>query len=577
MLKHMSNKNTKYVIVTGGVLSGIGKGITAASIGALLNCVGQKVTVQKLEPYFNVDSGTLNPREHGECFVTADGKETDLDLGHYERFIGENLNKNCVMLSGGLFTEMLSRERNGFYEGKNVQLVPHLTNLIQEKILEASKNSDVHIMEIGGTVGDYEALSYIEAVRELSARVGRENCIFVHVAYVPFLKVSQEFKTKPLQNSVRDLREYGIVPNLIVARTEEIPRNIYIEKKVAPFVGVSQEQIIVLPNSDTIYRVPETLHEKKIHKYIFDKFRIKFSEKDFSKKMKEKWGKVVELFEKSKTSQEVKIAIVAKYLDNADSYYSVLESLKVAAWHSETKLSYDWVDAEKLENKSEKEVEKNLENYDGILVPGGFGSRGVEGKILAAQFALQNKIPYLGLCLGLQVATIGAARIGGVKNANSEEFDKEARNKNRNVVYIMNDQIGKENTGGTMRLGTYACKVLKNTLAYKTFRKDKIEERHRHRFEVNQKFIEEINAGGLSISGTSPDGKLVELVEANPKIEHPFFLATQSHPEFLSRPWQPHPMFLEFIKTSKEIAEIKSKNISVPNLKISNKTKLANK
>lgn len=572
----MSNKNTKYVIVTGGVLSGIGKGITAASLGALLNCVGKKVTVQKLEPYFNVDSGTLNPREHGECFVTADGKETDLDLGHYERFIGENLNKNCVRLSGGLFTEMLNRERNGFYEGKNVQLVPHLTNLIQEKILEAAKNSDVHIMEIGGTVGDYEALSYIEAVRELSAKVGRENCIFVHVAYVPFLKVSQEFKTKPLQNSVRDLREYGIVPDLIVARTEEIPKNIYIEKKVAPFVGVAQDQIIVLPNADTIYRVPETLLEKNIHTFIFNKFKIKFSEKDFAKKMKEKWGKVIRLFEQSQNSPEVKIAIVAKYLDNADSYYSVLESLKIAAWHSDTKFSYDWVDAEKLENKNQKEVAEILQNYSGILVPGGFGNRGVEGKILAAQFALQNKIPYIGLCLGLQVATIGTARIGGLKNANSEEFDKQARAKNRNVVYIMNDQIGKENTGGTMRLGTYTCKILKNTLAYKTFGKEKIEERHRHRFEVNQSFLKEINSGGLIISGTSPDGKLVELVEAEKGLEHPFFLATQSHPEFLSRPWQPHPMFLEFIKASKKKVEEKTKDNFIQNLKISDKSKIAN-
>jgi CTP synthase len=541
----MSSKNTKYVIVTGGVLSGIGKGITAASIGALLNCVGKKVTVQKLEPYFNVDSGTLNPREHGECFVTADGKETDLDLGHYERFIGENLNKNCVMLSGGLFTEMLERERKGFYEGKNVQLVPHLTNLIQEKILEASKNSDVHIMEIGGTVGDYEALSYIEAVRELSAKVGRENCIYVHVAYVPFLKVSQEFKTKPLQNSVRDLREYGIVPDLIVARTEEVPRNIYIEKKVAPFVGVPQEQIIVLPNADTIYRVPQTLHEKNIRKYIFDKFKIKFSEKDFAKKMKEKWGTVIKLFEKSKTGQPVNIAIVAKYLDNSDSYYSVLESLKIAAWHSGVNFSYEWVDAEKV---NEKNANVMLGKADGILVPGGFGSRGVEGKIVAAQFALKNKIPYLGLCLGLQVAVIGAARLGGVKQANSEEFDKKARDKNTNVVYIMNGQEGKENTGGTMRLGTYVCKIDKKSLAFKTFGKEKIEERHRHRYEVNQSFLAEINKGGLIFSGTSPDGKLVELVEADSKVGHPFFLATQSHPEFLCRPWQPHPMFLEFVK-----------------------------
>jgi CTP synthase len=548
----MSSKNTKYVVVTGGVLSGIGKGITAASLGALLNCVGKKVSVQKLEPYFNVDSGTLNPREHGECFVTADGKETDLDLGHYERFIGEDLDKNCVMLSGGLFTEMLARERNGFYQGKNVQLVPHLTNLIQEKILEASKDSDVHIMEIGGTVGDYEALSYIEAVRELSQKVGRDNCLFVHVAFVPFLKVSQEFKTKPLQNSVRDLREYGIVPDIIVARTEEVPNNLYIEKKVAPFVGVPIEQIIVLPNADTIYRVPETLHEKKIHKYIFDKFRIKFGEKDFSKKMKEKWGSVLGLFEKSKNQKEVCVGIVAKYLDNADSYYSVIESLKIGAWHSGVKLKYDWVDAEKI---------GDLGQYDGILVPGGFGSRGIEGKISAAQYALTNKVPYLGLCLGLQVATIGAARLGGLKDANSEEFVTSPQPPFKggatsttfsNVIYIMEDQKGKVGTGGTMRLGNQNCFVKENTLAKKVFGKREIVERHRHRFEVNRKFEKYFEKGGVVVSGTSKDEKLVELIEAHPDLQHPFYLATQSHPEFLSRPWKPHPMFLGFVNACKE-------------------------
>ncbi len=537
------SKKTKYVIVTGGVLSGIGKGITAASIGALLNCANKKVTVQKLEPYLNVDSGTLSPAEHGECFVTADGKETDLDLGHYERFIGAELNKDCVLLSGGLFKELLERERAGKYLGKNVQLVPHLTNLIKEKILEAAAKSDCHILELGGTVGDYEALSFIEAVRELASDVGRENVIFVHVAYVPFLETSQEFKTKPLQNSVRDLREYGIVPDLIVARCERVPKNNYIEKKVAPFVGVKEEQIIVLPNADTIYRVPVTLYEKQIHKFIFSKFKFKVVEKDFEKKMQEKWYKVLDLFTKSKASKkEIHIGIVAKYLDNADTYYSVIESLKIAAWHSGVSLKYDWVDAESLEGKKEGEIKKVLEKYCGVLVPGGFGKRGVEGKIGAANFALENKTPYLGLCLGLQVAVIAAARRGGLKNANSEEFS----DTNENVVYIMNDQIGKENTGGTMRLGTYKCFIEKESLAAKVFGKIEAEERHRHRYEVNRSFEENFNKGGVVVSGTSKDGKLVELVES--KDKNTFFLATQSHPEFLSRPWSPHPMFSGFIK-----------------------------
>ncbi len=528
----MKKSSSKYVIVTGGVLSGIGKGITAASIGALLNCADLKVTVQKLEPYLNVDSGTLSPAEHGECFVTADGKETDLDLGHYERFIGRDLDKNCVLLSGALMQELLQRERDGKYLGKNVQLVPHLTNLIQEKILEASKNSDVHIMELGGTVGDYEALSFIEAVRELSSRVGRENCVFVHVAYVPFLKVSQEFKTKPLQNSVRDLREYGIVPDFIMARCEETPKNNYIEKKVAPFVGVPEEQIIVLPNADTIYRVPITLYEKKVGKIILDKFKFK------QKINISNWKKVLDLATK-KNNKKVLIGIVAKYLDNADSYYSVIESLKIASWHAGIEMNYEWVDAEKINTKNSKSI---LEKYDGVLVPGGFGERGIEGKISSAQYALENKIPYLGLCLGLQVAVMGASRLGGLNNANSEEFSKTLEN----TIYIMPDQVGKVGTGGSMRLGTFSCKITPNTLAHKTFKKLEVQERHRHRFEVNRKFEDYFNKGGVKVSGTSLDNKLVELVEAvDPK--HPFFFATQSHPEFLSRPWQPHPMFLEFI------------------------------
>lgn len=558
-IKKESKVLTKFVIVTGGVLSGIGKGITAASLGALLNCSDNsnkktlKITAQKLDHYLNVDAGTLNPSEHGECFVTADGAETDLDLGHYERFLGVELNKNSITISGRLMQELTERERAGKYLGKTIQLVPHLTNLIQEKILLSSAGSDIHILEIGGTVGDYEALGAIEAVRELAQKVGRENFVFMHVAYVPFLEVSQEFKTKPLQNSVRDLREYGIVPDIIIARTERVPSNGYIEKKVSLFCGVDTENVVVLPNSDTIYRVPLSLHDKKIGNFVLDKFKIKYNQKTFEKNISDKWEKVVSLVEKSKgLVDQVRIAVVAKYLDNADSYYSVIESLKIAAWHSGVRLSYDWVNAETLENKNEKEVKEILEKFDGILVPGGFGNRGIEGKILASQFALQNKIPYLGLCLGLQVAVIGATRFGGIKNANSEEFDKNSREKNTNAIYIMNDQVGKEETGGTMRLGTYKCFIQKNTLAHKVFGKGEIDERHRHRYEVNRKFEENFNKGGLIVSGTSKDGKLVELIETDKNLQHPYFLATQSHPEFLSRPWAAHPMFLEFVKAAKK-------------------------
>jgi CTP synthase len=536
----MSKKQTSYVFVTGGVLSGIGKGITAASLGALFNCAGLKVSMQKLEPYLSVDSGMLSPAEHGECFVTADGKETDLDLGHYERFTGVNTNKNTLTISGVLYQELFKREREGKYLGKTIMVIPQLTGLVQEKIIEQGKDSDIHIVEIGGTVGDFESVALIEAVSQMASRIGWSNFLFVHVGYVPFLGVSQEFKTKPLQNSVRDLRDFGIIPKIVIARTEVVPQNNYIEKKSAPYLGIPEEQVVVLPNADTIYRVPITLHEKGIGKYILDRFGFKNKKVDISR-----WKKVVNLLEKSKQAErQVKIGVVAKYLDNADSYYSVIESLKIAAWHSGVNLKYDWVSAEELEKKG---AEKILKNYDGILVPGGFGNRGIEGKIKAAQYALENKVPYLGLCLGLQVAVIGASRLGGLKNANSEEFKKN----DENVVYIMEDQKGKEETGGTMRLGTYKCHILKGTKALKVFGKKEIEERHRHRFEVNRKFENFFSKGGVKVSGTSKDGKLVELVEAvDPK--HPFFLATQSHPEFLSRPWSPHPLFLEFIKACKK-------------------------
>lgn len=545
----MRSNKTSYVFVTGGVLSGIGKGITAASLGALFNCAGLKVTAQKMDPYLNVDPGTMNPAEHGEVFVTEDGVETDLDLGHYERFIGTNLNINSTVVSGSLFTELLKREREGKYLGKTVQLVPHLTNLIQEKIIEASKDSDIHIVEIGGTIGDYEALSFVEAVRIFSEKVGRENCLFVHVAFVPFLEVSKEFKTKPLQNSVRDLRNFGLTADIIIARTEKDPNekeSEYIEKKIALFCGVPENQVVVMPNADTIYRVPVLLQSKGIAEIALNKFKLKYNKPAFAKAMAGKWKEVLKVFEKAHDEKvpKVRIGIVAKYLHNADSYYSVIESLRIASWYAGVKMKYDWVSAEELEGKNSK---IKLEDYDGILVPGGFGNRGVEGKILAAQTALTKNIPYLGLCLGLQVATIGAARLGGLKNGNSEEFVKN----NENIIYIMEDQKGKVGTGGTMRLGTYKCHITKGSLAEKVFGKKEIDERHRHRFEVNRKFEEFYSKGGVKVSGTSKDGKLVELVEAtDPK--HPFFLATQSHPEFLTRPWKPHPMFLEFLKACRK-------------------------
>lgn len=531
----MVTGNRRYIFVTGGVLSGVGKGITAASIGALLKARGIRVSIQKCDPYLNVDAGTLNPAEHGECFVTKDGAETDLDLGHYERFLDEELTQDAATLSGRLLRDLIASERNGELLGKTVQLVPHLTDSIQREIEKSGGDTDVHIVEIGGTVGDYEGLAFIEAIREFATRVGRENCAYVHVVYVPYLAASKEFKTKPAQNAVRDLRGFGISPDIIVARADNVPPE-SVAEKLAMFSGVSSDAVITLPNADTVYRVPLTLEEYGVGELLQSKLNLPKKKADMSL-----WHSVV----KNATNtykKTVKIGIVAKYLDNEDTYFSVVESLKIAAWSQKVKLEYTWVSAERLERVGTDE----LAEYDGILVPGGFGTRGVEGKIAAAAYALENNVPYLGICLGLQVAVIAAARRGGVIEATSAEVNPKVA---QDVVYIMPDQRGKEATGGTMRLGDYDCVLAKDSLAEKVYGSKKIVERHRHRYEVNRAFEKEILAGGIKISGTSPDGKLVEMVEA---INHPYFIATQAHPEFKSRPGRVHPLFEGLIKAHKK-------------------------
>ena len=518
--------NTKYIFVTGGVISGVGKGIMAASIGAILKAKGLKVSMQKCDPYFNVDAGLLNPREHGECFVTRDGAETDLDLGHYERFLDEEMTGDSIWTSGKLYKKLIDDERAGKFGGKSVQLVPHVTGLVQQTFLDNAKHfgSDVHIVEIGGTIGDLEGPHFVEAIREFGTKVGRENCLYVHVCYVPWLSTSQEFKTKPAQNSLRDLRELGIIPDMVVARmdVDRVIKAPQIAKKLATFCAVSEDAVVLMPDAKSVYEVPLNAVKGGVLAPL-ERF-IDHGDPDMSQ-----WEELMRNIE-SNSGKEVKIGLVAKYIDNTDTYLSVTEALKAAAWKVGAKLNTIWIDAEKA-------TEEDFANVDGIVVPGGFGVRGVEGKIAAGKYCLEHNKPYLGLCLGLQTAVIAAARRGGVENANSEEFDAPA---GANVVYIMEGQKGKESTGGTMRLGDCLAVLTKGSKTAKLYGAEKVVERHRHRYEVNQKFLKEIEKGGLVVSGVSPDGKLVEFVEA-PNCD--FFIATQAHPEFKSRPYRAHPLF----------------------------------
>ena len=529
----MSSKATKYVFVTGGVLSGLGKGITAASIGKLLKSRGLSVNLQKCDPYLNVDAGLLNPREHGECFVTKDGAETDLDLGHYERFIDEELTGSSSLMSGRVLLKLIQDERAGKFEGDDVQIIPHVTRAIQEWIIEAGKGFDVHIVEIGGTVGDYESLSFVEAIRELGITVGLENCIYVHVVYLPYLNASNETKTKPAQNSVRELRGLGISPDILVGRSEDLASQAA-KTKLSLFSGVPENAIALLPNATSIYSVPLTLEDTGITDVITNKLKLKSS-----KPKLDDWRKVVKLAT-AKHDRKLKIGFVAKYMDNSDTYMSVLEALKAAAWHNNVGLDISWLDAADFDSDPSK-AQKELQKYDGILVPGGFGKRGLEGKIAAAQYALDSKKPYLGLCLGMQVAVIAAARNAGLKQATTFELDPKSKDM---VINTMADQSDKLNTGGTMRLGNYPCVLDKQSIAAKLYGTTKIIERHRHRGECNNKYISDFQSWGIKASGINPDNNLVEIIEA---IDHPYFVACQFHPEFKSRPNRPHPLFMGFI------------------------------
>ncbi|HET9721653.1 MAG TPA: CTP synthase [Candidatus Saccharimonadales bacterium] len=525
--------NTKYVFVTGGVLSGVGKGITAASIGTILKARGLSVNIQKCDPYLNVDAGLLNPAEHGECFVTHDGAETDLDVGHYERFLDVDLNQSSSLMTGRVLQEVIRDERAGKYRGKTVQIIPHVTNHIQNTIEQTGKGFDVHIIEIGGTVGDIESLNFLEAIREMGLRLGAQNCVFVHVVYVPFLGTSQEFKTKPAQNSVHALRGLGIVPDILIARSETKPSK-SVPQKLSIFTGVPANSIALMPNAETIYQVPLTLEESGIGKAIASQLGLPPRQPDLAG-----WERLIKSATK-KYRKICRIGIIAKYVDNQDTYMCVFEALRAAGWASEVNLELVWVNAEELEKSDDPAA--TLASLDGLVVPGGFGERGLEGKIKAAIYSLDNKTPYLGLCLGLQMAVIAAARRSGLKDATTVELNPVAQHK---VIDYMADQADVKNTGGTMRLGDYPTVLSQGSKARKAYGQENIVERHRHRCECNNDYRDQYQSWGIQASGLSPDGRLVEIIEA---IDHPYFLATQAHPEFRSRPNRPHPLFTGFIK-----------------------------
>jgi CTP synthase len=523
---------TKYIFVTGGVLSGLGKGITAASIANLLKSRGLKVNLQKCDPYLNVDAGMLNPREHGECFVTKDGAETDLDLGHYERFLDEELTQTSSLMQGRVLLKVIEDERHGKYQGETVQIVPHVMTAVQDFIKEASQGFDVHIAEIGGTVGDLESQSFIEAIREFGLKVGRENCLYVHVVYLPYLGASHETKTKPAQNAVRELRGMGITPDVLVARSEQ-PAGDHAISKLSMFSGVEPEAIALLPNAPSIYQVPLTLEDAGIADVICRKLELKTKKAEL-----EPWREMVERSMK-KYDRTVKVGIIAKYMDNEDTYLCVFEALRAAGWWGKVNVEIKWIDAEALGKKDD--ISADMKAVDGIVITGGFGSRGVEGKIKAAQYAMKYKLPCLGLCYGLQMSVIAAARTAGLADANTTEVNSDTSHP---VITTMADQKGRENTGGTMRLGDYPCVVAKGSKAAEVYGTAKVVERHRHRYECNNDYRDQYESWGIRASGLSPDGNLVEMIEA---IDHPFFMASQFHPEFKSRPNHPHPMFIGFV------------------------------
>ena len=532
--------NTKYVFVTGGVVSGLGKGITAASLGRLLKNRGYKVTIQKFDPYLNVDPGTMSPYEHGEVFVTNDGAETDLDLGHYERFIDENLTKNSSVTMGKVYLSVLEKERRGDYLGKTVQVIPHVTNEIKEKIYSFEDTDvDIVITEVGGTVGDIEGLSIIEAIRQVGLEKNKEDVLYVHVTLLPYISGSNEIKSKPTQHSVKELQSLGIQPDILVCRAEqEIPENI--REKLALFCNVRKSSVIQNKTADCLYAVPLMLEKEGLAREACNHLRLDSFVPDNSK-----WEEMVENIRTIKPEDKVKVAIVGKYVKLEDSYISVVESLQHAGFVNKVKVEIDMVDSETIVAENVKE---KLSKYDAIVVPGGFGNRGIEGMIETIKYAREEKVPFLGICLGMQMTVVEYARnVLGLKDANSAEFSKTSENP---VIHIMETQKDIKKKGGTMRLGSYPCVIKTGSLAEEVYGVSKIDERHRHRFEYNNKYKERLENAGLICSGTSPDGSLVEIVELEPKV-HPYFIAGQFHPELKSRPNRPAPLFVGLIKAAK--------------------------
>ncbi len=533
----------KYVFVTGGVVSSLGKGITAASLGTILKARGLRVSMQKLDPYLNVDPGTMSPYQHGEVFVTDDGAETDLDLGHYERFVDVSLSKGSNVTTGKIYSSVIAKERRGDYLGGTVQVIPHITNEIKERILRLAEDEaprpDVVIVEVGGTVGDIESLPFIEAIRQLKNDVGRRNICYIHLTLVPYVRASEEYKSKPTQHSVNTLRSIGIQPDVIVARSE-LPIAQGLKDKIALFGDVEKRAVVNVPDAKTIYAVPLMLEEAGMGSYVCEVLGIEAAEPDLRT-----WQTLVERITTPKPP--VRIAVVGKYVQMPDAYISVTESLRHAAVHVGVDPQLEWVNSEELEAGGLE----SLEGVAGIVVPGGFGHRGIEGKLLAARLARQRKIPYLGLCLGMQCAVIDLAREAlGSDDANSTEFNAFTPHP---VIDLLPEQRDIDDKGGTMRLGVYPCRLEEGTRAFAAYGEPVVYERHRHRFEFNNHYRDALAAAGMVFSGTSPNGRLVEVIELR---DHPFFVASQFHPEFRSRPNVPHPLFRDFIRAAAERAGV---------------------
>ncbi|MBR4909088.1 MAG: CTP synthase [Acidaminococcaceae bacterium] len=528
---------TKYIFVTGGVVSSLGKGITAASLGRLLKSRGYKVTVQKFDPYINIDPGTMSPYQHGEVFVTDDGAETDLDLGHYERFIDINLSKSSNVTTGKIYQSVITKERRGDYLGGTVQVIPHITNEIKSRVFRVgnNENADFVITEIGGTVGDIESLPFLEAIRQVKKDVGKNDVLYIHVTLVPYIGAAGELKTKPTQHSVKELRSIGITPDILVCRSEH-PMSEDMIAKLAMFCDVDKEAVIQNLTAKSIYEVPELLEKQHMDDIVLKKLDMPLKEKDMSG-----WHDMVARILKH-YDRKVTIAVAGKYVELQDAYISITESLKHAALHNEAELDIRWVNAEKIEALGTN-LDKVFEGVDGILVPGGFGDRGIEGKISAVQYAREHKIPFFGICLGMQCAVIEFARnVCGLQDANSSEFKAGVPA----VIDLMPDQVDIEDKGGTMRLGLYPCKVYSGTLTEKAYGQPLLYERHRHRYEFNNEYRDVLTKNGLVLGGISPDNRLVEIVELS-QSEHPWFLGCQFHPEFKSRPTKAHPLFRDFI------------------------------